>query len=33
MPAAMNASIAARTASVAPPTTAWLFELMLATTA
>ncbi len=32
MPAAVNDSTAASTASVAPPTTAWLFELMLATT-
>ena len=32
MPAATQASTAAVTAAVAPPITAWLLELMLATT-
>ena len=31
-PTAVNASMAAVTAAVAPPMTAWLVELMLATT-
>ena len=33
MPSARKTSIACSTAAVAPPTTAWLVELMLATTA